>query len=279
MFSLPQKLLVLGSVLTLVLFSCGQSEEAKDSQKPTATPEESAGESEAVDKDPETADKEPPIDSQDSVSPLGRKLCKVLPDQIPEKFTIANVIQLINLMPKPVTAACVIDLLPKPLRLTLTDSVLSAQPAVDQDNPRIFINVDSLIVSIALSGFGSMVMEFSELVTDTTSVKGEIEIPVLESLESSAPFERILEEESAMETSCGVCHFGEKQAPAPYPDMAFISNALKPRLSQILPISNLTALRLGCQSSNSPRCQILESLFLGGDPVEYTFPLDMAEIF
>ena len=53
--------------------------------------------------------------------------------------SIGDAVALINALPKPLTIACFVSALNRPLNLNLTTSTISVQPAIGVSNPRIFI--------------------------------------------------------------------------------------------------------------------------------------------
>ena len=86
---------------------------------------------------------------------------------------INDVILLLNSMPKPVTMPCYLQVLKRPLRANATASILSVQPAADENNPRIFLfSGPSLIQSFVPMESSSKAIEFSFLLDDVTSIKG-----------------------------------------------------------------------------------------------------------
>lgn len=144
--------------------------------------------------------------------------------------TMQSVVDWINAMPKPLTLACFIASLPRPLHFNATNSRSSVQPAIGQLNPRVFIQYDKLWLSFVpqeavsavkdpISGErtavwdadGIQLLEFSlEVDSDLPvpqSIKGELAFPILKNLPDNAPFARIAI--SPTESACKICHINE----------------------------------------------------------------------
>src|SRR5687767_916415 len=91
--------------------------------------------------------------------------------------TIAEAIALVNALPPPVTLACFLQSLDRPLYAYATYSVISLQPAVGARSPRIFLfdgKSGGLVMSIVPEGMGSHALEFGQFVDETRTIKGEI---------------------------------------------------------------------------------------------------------
>ncbi len=141
-----------------------------------------------------------------------------------------SVVDWINAMPKPVTLACFIASLPRPLYFNATSSRSSVQPAIGKLNPRIFIQYDKLWLSFvpheAMSAVkdpvtgerkpvwdadGIQLLEFSlEVPADLPapqSIKGELAFPIYTNLPRNAPYDRIAL--SDVDSACTTCHGNE----------------------------------------------------------------------
>ncbi|HMW46686.1 MAG TPA: hypothetical protein PK011_14310 [Marinagarivorans sp.] len=142
----------------------------------------------------------------------------------------AGVVDWINAMPKPLTLACFIASLPRPLTYNATFSRSSVQPAIGKLNPRIFIQYEKLWLSFVpqeamtavkdpLTGErtsvwdsdGIQLLEFSlEVDSDLPvpqSIKGELAFPILKNIPRNAPYARIAD--SSRESTCKACHANE----------------------------------------------------------------------
>ena len=68
---------------------------------------------------------------------------------------ITGAIDRINALPMPVSAACLVSSVPRPLALVATTGIMSAQPAVDLASPRIFLMLDTLVLGVVPAGDGA----------------------------------------------------------------------------------------------------------------------------
>lgn len=188
--------------------------------------------------------------------------------------TVTDMVDHINTLPNPVTLPCLIKSLSRPLQIHATRSILSAQPAVGQRSPRIFIFSDQLILSIALAGMGKDLLEFGERRPEARTLKAEIEFPVAGELSHAAPFERIVYKEG--QSSCAFCHSAESPDDTIDFADAFVSTAYRPARNQdYVSVAELARELSECDPEVEPqRCDMLESLFSGGVPVEQEFPAE-----
>jgi hypothetical protein len=185
--------------------------------------------------------------------------------------SIASVTQLLNTLPRPVTLECFLEALARPLQLNATFSVFSAQPAVGQRSPRMFVFLDPLIVSVAPEGMGSHLLELGELRTETRSLKAELEFPIDGELAMGAGFERLHFDD--MSTSCSFCHATEERADDITFARAYTSIALRPSLSDHIDLTSVYAEFLKCDADAEPeRCGLLRGLFNHGPVIEREFP-------
>lgn len=191
--------------------------------------------------------------------------------------SIDEAVQLINALPKPLTIGCFLQSLARPLKVNLTNSTTSAQPADSTSNPRIFVMMDALVISVVPKGVGSKVVEFSQFVDSSNTIKGEIEFPVQQNMARSAPFDRI---RFGSGTVCVFCHSGESRYTAiTYAD-AFQSKAFRPRPDTVVPLSGLKNEFSNCSPALEPeRCQILRGLFGQGQVIESHFPSALPTFF
>src|SRR5262245_57431332 len=60
--------------------------------------------------------------------------------------TAAQFVERLNALPRPVSVACFVASLPRPLFLIATTSQMSAQPAGGRDSPRIFLRGNTLVI-------------------------------------------------------------------------------------------------------------------------------------
>jgi hypothetical protein len=184
--------------------------------------------------------------------------------------TIEDAVDLINALPKPVSVSCFVQALDRPLKVYATNSVFSRQPAVGDRSPRIFIFSNQLLISIAADGQGSSLVEFGQLTSDQTSIKGELQLPVTQNLVGTEPFDRIRLHNG---TSCSACHSGESLSNLITVTDAFESRAIKPSLSTQVDLAQLKNEYLDCNASAEPiRCSILKAVFGFGAVQFQPFP-------
>ncbi|MEM9069510.1 MAG: hypothetical protein AAGE52_13435 [Myxococcota bacterium] len=187
--------------------------------------------------------------------------------------TIADAVERINALPKPVTLPCFLASLPRPLDIVATESIFSAQPSLDRDHPRMFLFTGGLVMSIVLGGDGGHLLEFGEWTSDTRSIKGEIPFPVTTELDGSAPYEILFEDREL--TTCAFCHAAED--PVEGLDGAFVSDALRPRQRDLVSLERMEAVHEFCDPEVEPEvCLMLHALFDFGEVRETRFDLRIA---
>jgi hypothetical protein len=206
--------------------------------------------------------------------------------------TIGDVVDWINAMPKPLTLACFIASLPRPIFYNATTSPLSAQPSLGRENPRVFIRSGAgLWLSFVtqeqshrtedpLTGEaqqqwdldGEQTLELSQGVEAPTpfqSIKAELAFPILAPLAAKAPFSRIVSADGH-QTLCAGCHNGETAIDAVEGVPVFRSNMLRNPLIAEVAESDLRTYRRDCNPTETAdawyRCQLLEAL-LGRGPM------------
>lgn len=190
--------------------------------------------------------------------------------------SIAEAVALINALPKPLTLPCFIEALPRPLQLYATRSIFSGQPAAGTRSPRLFLFFDPLILSVVPAGPGTHLLEFGELQSETRSVKGEIEFPILAELPPQAPFEKILYRD--LGTTCAVCH-GEEEPVTLGGLQAFASEAFRPLASDRVATEYVRHEFSTCDAAVEPdRCAMLNALFGHGEVLHREFPAAMGTI-
>jgi hypothetical protein len=198
-----------------------------------------------------------------------------LSDEQATPKTIVDVIDLINILPKPLNIPCFLKTLKRPLFINMTNSKLSAQPALSDSDPRVFIFSERLILSISTSGHASQLLELSQLMpgNNKVSIKGEFKFPILHQIDYDEPFRRI--EQNSM-TSCSACHVGEQVY---FHDKykAYSSAAVKPITASLINISALQTEAYLCDLGKlqTDRCSIIYSLTNQGQLRFKSFPDDM----
>lgn len=179
--------------------------------------------------------------------------------QVPERVTtIAAAVTRLNALPAPGTPSCFVAGLQRPLDLVASTSVLSAQPAVGRQNPRIFVLAPALVISVVPSGDGAPLVEFAQWMTPTRTLKGEVELPLTAPLTEDAPYTRV--HSTFGVTSCGLCHRNEVQHPTI--DGGFVSDAFRPEPNTLVPLTELSAMHAACTEEDlSERCTLFHALF------------------
>jgi hypothetical protein len=217
------------------------------------------------------------------INPLGRARCRPPSGTSGSPRTISEAVQLLNALPKPTGVACFVESLDRPLAVYATNSVISAQPALSGQSPRLFIQRDQLWLSLVIDGDSSYLIEFGEVTTpaadDPTprSLKGELQLPLTEVITPSAPFDRV---RYASGTVCGLCHTNEQPATSLGIPSAFTSTAYRPRPETRVSLDALRAEDHECRWAAEPhRCEMLSAVFQGGEVAEIPFPDSMLTFY
>lgn len=210
------------------------------------------------------------LSSKGSASTRSLGACATPPGFSGSPQTIEQALELINALPRPVTVACFLESLKRPLGVNLTNSITSAQPAFSNRSPRIFILIGPLTISVVPEGVGSEVVEFSEMDANFNSLKGEIGFPVTDTLSPSAAYDKV---KFGTGTACRFCHTGEFRDLSITSGEAYRSVALQPRALSVISLESLRAEWAVCDAAAEPkRCEILRGLFGYGDVVTKRFP-------
>ncbi len=212
--------------------------------------------------------KQPPAGPFDAGSWFDQALkgCRA---QGPTPRTIPQMVERLNGLPRPVSIACVIASLPRPLTVVASTSAFSAQPADGRRSPRIFILGDRLILSIVPAGPGAKLLEFGELITATRTLKGELKFPITAQVPMEAPFTQVMM--GNFQTNCSLCHRAE--SPHPSIDGGFVSAAFRPDPGNLVPLAELRELNASCDpNAERERCEILMALLGLGTTIEGKFP-------
>jgi hypothetical protein len=192
-----------------------------------------------------------------------------------EPRSVEQSVELVNALPKPLTLPCFIEALGRPLKLHASLSTLSAQPSRGARSPRIFVNLEPLVMTVVPEGRGAHLLEFGERRPDLRSLKAELRFPIEENVSSSLPYEQALFTEEV--TGCAFCHADEQRDEGIIGAPAFVSLALRPLEHQRVPLSSLKEERATCDPAIEPeRCALLDALFGGGDVADWEFPKEMA---
>jgi hypothetical protein len=192
--------------------------------------------------------------------------------------TIPEAIQLINVLAGPVSVPCLVQALDRPLAINATSGLVSAQPAVDEQSPRVFIFLDGLILSIVPAGRGRDLLELGQYFGTQESLKGELNMPVEPPIEETLPYDHLRYNDQV--TICGLCHLEERPAPEVDHPNAYISRAFQLVEDELVSLEALRGEHETCDADADPeRCAILSALFDYG-PVEHQdFPEEMLTIY
>jgi hypothetical protein len=201
--------------------------------------------------------------------------CAPAPGTTASPSSIADTVDLVNGLPKPVSLACFLEALERPLRLVATRSFFSAQPAMGSRSPRIFLFMDGIIQSIVPEGSARNLLEMGQATSPGSSIKAELEFPIAESITLATAFERLPLNDI---TTCAVCHNGH--VPALGIDGAFESEVLRPADQELVPLADLEDEARNCDAELEPeRCAMLGALFQHGEVVPAEFPRSIRTIF
>ena len=201
-------------------------------------------------------------------APLPR--CLPGPGATGSPSTIDEAVALIDSLPRPVSVACVVEALDRPLSVVATSSVVSLQPAAGPDAPRLFLLGERLILSVVPDGDGAELLELAEFVDDRNTIKAEIAFPVTEAVDPALPHTRILFDGGG--TTCGLCHSPERAEVGADGITRHISPALKPFSYQDVPVADVAALAAACGPDDPVPCPILRAVFAHGPVAQGAFP-------
>jgi len=170
------------------------------------------------------------------------------------------------------------------LHLSATADSVSLQPTSDPANPRIFITLGGLILSVVPTQSS---LETDELVGRGRGVYGSIEFPVVGKPFYEGEVYRAVLIHPAGEasplragdshTKCGACHGIEtevRRAPLGTNPAGVPGYRMDRFLPETMPFDQLVRIANACQAQASVRCEIMRALFRGGCAVPYQFPDD-----
>lgn len=219
--------------------------------------------------DSESSDDGVPFDDdgEDPVHVVPPQTC-FAPTGLEHPRTIADLVTLLNVLPKPVSVGCLLQTLPRPLTIEASSDQMSFQPAFGPANPRILIHTELLTITVVPTGEGSNVVEMSELREADTSTKGELPFPITVAIQSGDPFVRV--QDSADATKCSVCHINETLDSSIQFERAFKSKVLRPLPQYVVPLEDVVYQFNRCDSTtDAKRCEILDGIFGYGEVVAY----------
>jgi hypothetical protein len=215
------------------------------------------------------------VDGSDSARDPAVEPCQPAPGATGSPSSIADTVDLVNGLPKPVSLPCFLEALERPLRMVATRSFFSAQPAVGSRSPRIFLFMAGIIQSIVPEGSARNLLEMGEATSPGSSIKAELEFPITENITLATAFERLPFDDI---TTCGVCHDG--RVPALGIEGAFESEVLRPVDRELVPLAELEDEARRCDGGLEPeRCAMLGALFQHGQVIPTEFPRSVRTIF
>lgn len=267
----PRLLAAIARAAAISVLGCG-----------AVTPSESSADSEARSKDSAPDDEAgvplPTVQTADAF--MAPDTCKPAAGTTGSPQTILQLVDLINGLPHPVTLQCLLRSLDRPLGLVATRNLISAQPALGPDDPRVFVVSGQLSMSIVTDGDYRAYLELGEYTADAQrSIKGELLFPIAAPLEYRAPFARLLTE-SETATRCRICHYPEQPVTLYDFEGAFESIAYRPYPQYDLTLQHVQQLYEVCDFEQQPeRCATLSALFGHGDVVSGAFPQAMPLFF
>lgn len=186
--------------------------------------------------------------------------------------SIDQMMTLIRALPKPLTIDCFISALNKPLKVYAVDNAFSAQPSAGPENPRIFIINNRLTMSVVPAGTGRLLLEVSEVVGPSISVKGEIEFPVTTAISPDAVYTRI-KDASVAGTSCRFCHMSESPYFPITTGPAFVSRLIPPDPFKRVVQASMLGQASRCNPEKEMyRCLMLRAIYIDGQAIDAEFP-------
>jgi hypothetical protein len=193
-------------------------------------------------------------------------------------------VDLLNALPRPVTVACFLESLERPLYLNATKSFISLQPAVGLKSPRLFLMFEGMSLSVVPEGSGSKLIEFGEFVTPERTLKAEVGTPITAPVQPGDPYRSPISTSPSTSntrgTTCRTCHGQEERAEdIPFAE-AFHSLALRPDPRSVVTLESARAERAACPDQDvGERCAMLRALFDHGEVLPRDFPEALPTIF
>jgi hypothetical protein len=171
-----------------------------------------------------------------------------------------------NALPKPTTVACLLQSLQRPLEIYATRSELSAQPAGGEHNPRTFIVLGSLVLSVVPAGPSRDLVELGYRTRDARSIKAEVAFPLTRRISAADLIARI---QTGRVSMCAGCHIDERRVTDGIfagTEGGFESGVIPPLFVHEIDLETYRAEAAGCDAASEPdRCTMLEALFGHGE--------------
>lgn len=199
--------------------------------------------------------------------------CDQIADSLRTPNSIAETINLINALPKPLSIDCFLRSLKKPLKVMAVNNGFSAQPAIGNQSPRIFIVNTKLALSVAPSGAGKFLLELSEPSSSTKSYKGELMFPVSQSLDPLLVFSTTADPQSSGNSRCILCHRNEEKTRYGNIGFAFNSEIIRPNeLQRVFSLYLRNQAYMCNPAADKYRCDMLNAIFMTGEAQDADFP-------
>ncbi len=179
---------------------------------------------------------------------------------------IEQLVALMNALPKPTTVACLLSSLERPLEIYATRSELSAQPAEGARNPRTFLVLGPLLVSVVPAGDSSTLVELGYRTTDGRSIKAEIAFPLTGEVTAADLLDRV---QTGRVSMCSGCHANELRVTDGFftgTEGGFESSVIPPLYFYEIDLESYRAEVALCDATVEPgRCEMLSALFNHGE--------------
>jgi hypothetical protein len=197
--------------------------------------------------------------------------CTDVSETLGSPKTIEETVTLINSLPRPLSLGCFLNSLKAPLGVMAVNSTGSAQPAVDNANPRIFIIRNKLVLSVATAGAGRSLLEFGELVGSSESFKGELAFPVEGTVTANQIISQMAQTTSS--STCATCHGAERKLQHGTLGVLWSSSIVRPNTAQRVNYAYLRAQAASCGAeSTAHRCDVLKAIYTKGLAEDVDFP-------
>lgn len=182
--------------------------------------------------------------------------------------SVERALESLDALPHPVDGPCFVASLPRPLKVVASASVVSAQPALNRESPRLFLLLDGVVATVVPEGDGAAVLEFGQWTTATRTIKAEVALPVLDALPADAAHRHVLNSRGTG-TTCGLCHTSEREE---RPGV-FSSTAYRPQRRDEVAVSALVTLHERCvrDGDEAGACAMLHALFDFGAVAQAAF--------
>lgn len=179
---------------------------------------------------------------------------------------ITDLVNYLNTLPRPLQLHCVIAGLPRPLRLTAGVSSGSAQPSPGARDPRMILQVGSLLLGIVPDGPAQGSLEVGAVKGGDTAARAEFLFPITEvQIQETAGTGHI---RFGAGTSCGLCHTSESASSSEPVPGSFQSKIIRFNAAERVPVSSIRTEAELCRGQIDDRCLLLRALFQGEVPMD-----------